>query len=181
MTKHFCPSCLLTFLALAVPLRPAEITAERSPHGVVVKIDGQPFTEYLTQSGTKPVLWPIIGPTGKPMTRSWPIEGKPQLHPRPSAPSLALVLAWQRQWHRLLDRAAGQQEQNGKGQDRQHRPPRLHEDQERPRGRDRRLRRLAQSQRQRKSARTSGGLPSAPTATRVGSTSPSRFGPAKAR
>ncbi len=75
-------------------------------------------------------------------------RGQAATQPRPSAPSLALVLAWQRQWHRLLDRAAGQQEQNGKGQDRQHRPPRLHEDQERPRGRDRRLRRLAQSQRQ---------------------------------
>ena len=81
-----CYSCYSWFLILAVmplslalSLRAAEITAERSPHGVIVQIDGQPFTEYLTQSGTKPVLWPIIGPTGKPMTRPWPIEGKPQL------------------------------------------------------------------------------------------------------
>ncbi len=79
-------SCISWFLILAatnllsvLPVRAAEITAEQSPSGVIVKIDGQLFTEYLTQSGTKPVLWPIIGPTGKPMTRPWPIEGKPQL------------------------------------------------------------------------------------------------------
>ena len=181
MTKHFCPSCLLTFLALAVPLRAAEITAERSPHGVVVKIDGQPFTEYLTQSGTKPVLWPIIGPTGKPMTRSWPIEGKPQLtHDHPH--------------HRSLWFSHG----SVNGIDFWTEPPAnksktakvktgsiVHRDFTKiksgpvaeivacddwlsPKGK-------------KGLARTSGGLPSAPTATRVGSTSPSRFGPAKAR
>jgi hypothetical protein len=53
-----------------------EITAERSANGVVVKIDGRLFTEYLEKSGTKPVLWPIIGPTGKPMTRDYPIRNR---------------------------------------------------------------------------------------------------------
>lgn len=52
----------------------AEVTVERSPNGAVVKIDGQLFTEYLTESGGKPILWPIIGPTGKPMTRAFPME-----------------------------------------------------------------------------------------------------------
>ena len=42
----------------------AEITVERSEKGAVVKIDGRLFTEYLVRSGTKPILWPIIGPTG---------------------------------------------------------------------------------------------------------------------
>ena len=55
----------------------AEITAERSENGVVVKIDGQLFTEYLTQSESKPILWPIIGPTGKPMTRDYPLRERP--------------------------------------------------------------------------------------------------------
>lgn len=61
-----------------------EITAERSPHGAVVKIDGKLFTEYLTQSGNKPILWPIIGPTGQRMTRNWPMEkprGEKHDHP----------------------------------------------------------------------------------------------------
>ena len=45
--------------------------------GAVVKIDGQLFTEYLVKSGTKPILWPIIGPTGKRMTRDYPMRDRP--------------------------------------------------------------------------------------------------------
>ncbi|MEX2185524.1 MAG: PmoA family protein [Pirellulales bacterium] len=52
----------------------AEITVEKSEHGAAVKIDGKLFTEYVTRSGTKPILWPVIGPTGKAMTRSWPMN-----------------------------------------------------------------------------------------------------------
>ena len=47
---------------------------ERSDNGAIVKIDGQLFTEYLIRSGSKPILWPIIGPTGKPMTRAYPMD-----------------------------------------------------------------------------------------------------------
>ena len=55
----------------------AEITVERSAKGAVVKIDGRLFTEYLVRSGTKPILWPIIGPTGTPMTRDFPMRDRP--------------------------------------------------------------------------------------------------------
>jgi hypothetical protein len=55
----------------------AEITVERCEKGAVVKINGRLFTEYLVRSGTKPVLWPIIGPTGKPMTRDFPMRDHP--------------------------------------------------------------------------------------------------------
>ncbi len=55
----------------------AEITAERSDKGVVVKIDGQLFTEYVTDFDGTPILWPIIGPTGKPMTRAYPMGKGP--------------------------------------------------------------------------------------------------------
>jgi len=51
----------------------AEVTAERSERGVVVKIDGELFTEYLTEAGESPALWPLIGPGGKHMTRAWPV------------------------------------------------------------------------------------------------------------
>ena len=51
----------------------AEVTAERSDRGVVVKVDGELFTEYLTRAGSSPALWPVIGPTGKEMTRAWPV------------------------------------------------------------------------------------------------------------
>ena len=54
----------------------AEVTIGRSERGAVVKIDGEVFTEYLTRAGKSPALWPIIGPTGKPMTRSYPVGPK---------------------------------------------------------------------------------------------------------
>lgn len=62
----------------------ADITVEKSEAGAVVKIDGQPFTEYVTLSESKPILYPIIGPTGKKMTRDYPMaktEGETADHP----------------------------------------------------------------------------------------------------
>jgi len=62
----------------------AEFAVERNEHGVTVKLDGQPFTEYLTDKGPKPILWPIVGPTGKHMTRAYPmqrIKGEMMDHP----------------------------------------------------------------------------------------------------
>ena len=73
---HF-PPCALA-IVLCTQFAAAEVTAERSKDGAVVKIDGQPFTEYLVVSGTKPVLWPILGPTGKPMTRAYPMAKVPE-------------------------------------------------------------------------------------------------------
>lgn len=52
----------------------AEVTAEKHDEKVTIKIDGDLFAEYLTYSGGKPVVWPIIGPTGKAMTRSYPMK-----------------------------------------------------------------------------------------------------------
>lgn len=65
------------FLAIASPSM-AEITAQRSDGGVTIQIDGKPFTEYLTDFNGAPVLWPIIGPTGKPMTRAYPMADEPE-------------------------------------------------------------------------------------------------------
>src|SRR3954471_13420978 len=50
----------------------AELTAERTKRGVAIKVDGKLFTEYLTKAGHSPAMWPVIGPTGEPMTRSYP-------------------------------------------------------------------------------------------------------------
>jgi hypothetical protein len=50
----------------------AEVSVEQQPDRIVVKIDGQPFTEYLTKAGHGPALYPVIGPTGKAVTRSYP-------------------------------------------------------------------------------------------------------------
>ncbi|MHB1033342.1 MAG: DUF6807 domain-containing protein [Pirellulales bacterium] len=61
-------------LVVATAAQAAELAVEKSDRGVTVRIDGQLFTEYLIQSGPKPILWPVIGPTGKPMTRSYPMK-----------------------------------------------------------------------------------------------------------
>ncbi len=66
--------CLLGLLHIAASNAAAEVTAEKTPQGVTVKVDGQPFTEYVTKSGSKPILWPLIGPSGKRVTRNWPME-----------------------------------------------------------------------------------------------------------
>jgi len=50
----------------------AEFTVEKTDRGVTVKLDGQLFTEYVI-TGAKPILWPIIGPNGKPITRAYPM------------------------------------------------------------------------------------------------------------
>src|SRR5436190_24085558 len=63
----------------------AEVTAERSDRGVLVKIDGKLFTEYLTRAGHAPAMWPIIGPMGMQITRAFPfgpaVKGGTSDHP----------------------------------------------------------------------------------------------------
>jgi hypothetical protein len=69
-------STVLCVLAIGLPAAaPAkDLTVEKTGRGVTVKFDGHLFAEYLTRSGTKPIVWPIIGPTGKPFTRGYPME-----------------------------------------------------------------------------------------------------------
>jgi len=56
----------------------ADIVVEKTDSGVNVKVGDQPFTTYVFQSKVKPILWPILGPTEKEMTRAWPMrEGNP--------------------------------------------------------------------------------------------------------
>lgn len=74
MTRSFAALACLTFLLLIPTAGAVEVTAEKTPGGVAIKVDGQPFTEYLVKSASKPILWPVIGPTGKRMTRNWPME-----------------------------------------------------------------------------------------------------------
>jgi hypothetical protein len=66
-------SILLVFMFFSCE-SDAAVTVEPSSNGAVIKIEGQLFTEYLTQSGSQPILWPIIGPTGKAMTRAYPMQ-----------------------------------------------------------------------------------------------------------
>lgn len=73
MTRRLALCIALASMVSAGQSLAAQITADRNEQGVVVKIDGQPFTQYWTRAGTKPVVWPIIGPTGQAMTRAYPM------------------------------------------------------------------------------------------------------------
>ncbi len=65
----------LASLVLYLPsLASAEFTIEKQDDGVTVKLDGKLVTRYLFKSGAKPILFPIIGPTGKDLTRGWPMQ-----------------------------------------------------------------------------------------------------------
>lgn len=66
----------LNHAALTTSSNAAEVTLKKNKKGVAVMVGNELFTQYITLSGSKPVLWPINGPTGKPMTRSWPIGPK---------------------------------------------------------------------------------------------------------
>lgn len=61
-----------------------QLKVEKSDTGVAVTIDGKPFATYVFKSGTKPIVWPIHGPTGQEMTRFWPmkdgVEGEKKDH-----------------------------------------------------------------------------------------------------
>jgi hypothetical protein len=62
------------FLVLAsLTCRAAELSIHQGADGVAVNVDGELFTKYLTKSEVRPVLWPVIGPTGKPLTRAYPV------------------------------------------------------------------------------------------------------------
>jgi Methane oxygenase PmoA len=53
-----------------------KITQEED--GVTINVDGKLFARYLTKGHKKPVIWPIVGPTGKEMTRVHPFKDDPE-------------------------------------------------------------------------------------------------------
>lgn len=78
MSCRLVPALLaLGLVAFLAPMSLAEVAAERAEKGVVITIDGAPFTEYVTDFHGTPILWPIFGPTGKPMTRAYPMGEGP--------------------------------------------------------------------------------------------------------
>src|SRR4249919_881688 len=73
MSLVWCAAVGLLLASTAV----AEVGLKQTEKGVEVTLDGQPFATYIFDSGFKPIIWPIIGPTGKEMTRAWPLRPLP--------------------------------------------------------------------------------------------------------
>lgn len=77
-------SLVASMAAQAATAEAAELSLTRHERGTRVEVDGQLFTEYLIATGPKPILWPVIGPTGAEMTRAFPMEkreGEKHDHP----------------------------------------------------------------------------------------------------
>jgi hypothetical protein len=77
MMTRFLFSFLIVFCTTV--LSAAELTLKQTDQGYDILIDGQLFAGYVTDYRGTPIIWPIIGPTGKKMTRDFPmIEHKDQ-------------------------------------------------------------------------------------------------------
>lgn len=76
---------LLSLALGSLTARGADFTVEKTPSGgTIVKVDGKLFTEFVVDQANKTYLWPIYGPTGKLMTRKFPMEtvdGEQHDHP----------------------------------------------------------------------------------------------------
>jgi len=70
-------------------LSAADLRLEKNDRGVSVTIGDQLFTEYLINTGPKPILWPVNGPDNKPLTRAYPMQrGKGERYDHPHHRSL---------------------------------------------------------------------------------------------
>lgn len=59
--------------AVSPALHTPAVSIESTPAGKRVLVDDQLFAEYLTDTGRQPAVWPVNGPSGVAMTRSWPL------------------------------------------------------------------------------------------------------------
>jgi hypothetical protein len=65
-------------VAMTLSVYGASLEVTPSKQGAVVRVDGELFAEYVTRSGNKPIVWPILGPGGKRMTRWYPMANAPR-------------------------------------------------------------------------------------------------------
>jgi hypothetical protein len=57
-----------------IPAAGAGVWFRSKGRNLVVELDRHTFTEYRVDIGRKPFLFPLIGPTGDPFTRAYPME-----------------------------------------------------------------------------------------------------------
>lgn len=67
---------LSAVLALASSLQAADVKLafKEDAHGVSITVNDKPFASYVIDQSNKPYLWPVYGPTGKAMTRAFPMQ-----------------------------------------------------------------------------------------------------------
>lgn len=75
---------LLSFLGFLLPHATSQTVLTKTDNAIEVRIGGNFFTRYNFAGAPKPYLWPVLGPTGKEMTRAFPMEkraGETSDHP----------------------------------------------------------------------------------------------------
>ncbi len=87
--------CLLTLLAITlvqptVAQESAEFKLKEHADGIEVLHGDKVIANYLTKSFSKPIIWPLVGPTGAKMTRDYPMvkDSKDEAHDHPHHRSL---------------------------------------------------------------------------------------------
>ena len=76
MFRSLCCAALVFCFALVsrLPVGAEDVKIVDEGDKAVVTIDGQPFTEYRYQGYAKPILYPVLGPGQKSMTRHYPMQ-----------------------------------------------------------------------------------------------------------
>lgn len=64
--------------ARAMAAEPQRLAVVQDASGVTVEADGGPFASYVIDQANKPYLWPVVGPTGRSMTRAFPMRDLPE-------------------------------------------------------------------------------------------------------
>ncbi len=83
--SRFMAASALAFTGLLTSATAAEfMITKTSGENLKITHDGKPIAEYVVDQSNKPYLWPVYGPTGKAMTRAYPmktVEGEQHDHP----------------------------------------------------------------------------------------------------
>jgi len=61
-------------IPLCVQAAETGFTIEQSPRKLDIRVGGKPFASYVLDDANKPYLWPVYGPTGKAVTRDYPMQ-----------------------------------------------------------------------------------------------------------
>jgi len=78
-TKHILSSLAIVAVLSCAAAHAADsgFAVKKHDKGVTVQLNGGPFVEYVIGDANKPYLWPVIGPTGKSVTRAFPMRDVP--------------------------------------------------------------------------------------------------------
>jgi hypothetical protein len=74
MRPTLCVLSALVFTPPSIYSADVLVNHDGATKKITVTIDGQLFTQFLYDTYAKPVLYPIHGPGGVPMTRDWPLK-----------------------------------------------------------------------------------------------------------